>query len=127
MSTGAGKGGKNGSGNADENRDEGGGEKAPRNLQSGGRRGSEDARGGVTPTSNQQPQPQGPTPQRDRRAMRRTRAQGREARERIGEGGGKDKKCKKLQNSYKRDVKNGGDLGGGRKNVDKKVLEVLVQ
>ena len=34
---------------------------------------------------NQKPQPQEPTSQRDRRIMLRTRAQGKEARGRIGE------------------------------------------
>ena len=43
--------------------------------------------------SNQQPQPQDPTPVQDRRIMRRTRAQGREAKDKIEEGGGGAKKC----------------------------------
>ena len=54
-------------------------------------------RGGATPTSNQKPQPQHPMPHRDRRVMRRTRVQGREARGMIGEGGGEAKKRKKSQ------------------------------
>ena len=72
----------------DENIHEGGGEREPGNLRSGNRGGSEDSRRRATPTSNQQPQPQDPTPKRDRRIILRTRAQGREARARIGEGGG---------------------------------------
>ena len=56
------------------------------------------------------------------RIMRRTRAQGREPSDRIGEGGGGAKKGKKPQNSYRRDVENGGGLGGSTKNVDKRVL-----
>ena len=51
---------------------------------SGNRGGLEDARAGATLTGNQQPQPQNPTPQRDRRIVQRTRARGREARDRIG-------------------------------------------
>ena len=48
--------------------------------------------------------------------MRRTRAQGLEVRGRIGkkiEGG--VKKRKTHQTCYRRDVKNGGNLGGTRK------------
>ena len=69
----------------------------------------------MTITSDQQPQPQDPTPQRDHRIMLRTRAQGREAGDRVGEGGGEAKKRKKPHNSCGRDVGNGGDLGGNRK------------
>ena len=47
--------------------------------------------------------------------MRRIGAQGREARGRTGEGGEGAKKCKKPQESYRRDVENGRDLGGRRK------------
>ena len=50
-------------------------------------------REGVTPTGNQHPQPQDPTLKRECRIMRRTRAQGREARGGIGveeEGKGKE-------------------------------------
>ena len=46
--------------------------------------------------------------------MRRNRVQGREARNRIGEGGRGVKKRKKPEKSYRRDVENGGDLGGRR-------------
>ena len=48
-----------------EIRDEGGGDRELVNLRSGIRGGSEDARGGATPMSNQQPQPLliDPTPQ----------------------------------------------------------------
>ena len=72
MGTRAGMGARTGAGTGDGDRDEGGGEREPGNLQSGNRGGSEDARGGAMPTSNQQPQPQDPTPQRHRRIMRRT-------------------------------------------------------
>ena len=71
--------------------------------------------GGATPTSNQQPQSQDPTSQRDRRIMRRARAWGREGRDRIGEDGGEATKRKKPQKSYRRDEENGRDLGGWRK------------
>ena len=40
------------------------------------------------------------------------RAQGWEARDRIGEGGGEAKKSKKPQKSYRSDVENRGHLGG---------------
>ena len=80
---------------------------------------------GMTPTSNQQPQPQDPTSQRERRIMRRVRAQGRQARDRIGEGGGEAKKRKQPMKNYRRDVENGGDSGGRRKkNADKSVGSV---
>ena len=65
--------------------------------------------------SNQQPQPQDSTPQRDCRIMRRIGAQRRESKDRIGEDGGEAKKRKDLQKSYIRDVENGGDSGGRRK------------
>ena len=42
--------------------------------------------------------------------------------DRIGEGGREAKKRKKPQNSCRRHVGNGGDLGGRRKNVEKKGL-----
>ena len=92
------------------------------NLESGNRGGSEDARRRATPTSKQQSQPQDLTPQRDRRIMLSTRAQGRETRDRTGEGSGELKKRKKPHKSCRRHVGNGGDLGGKIKNVDKKVL-----
>ena len=119
--------GKNRSKNGDESREEGEGERESGNLRSGNRSGSEDAREGVTPTSNQSPQPQDPTPPRDRHIMRRTRPQGREARDIIGEDGEKAKERQKPQKSYRRDLEYRGDLGGRRKNVGKKVFEVLVQ
>ena len=56
-----------------------------------------------------------PTPQRDRPIMRTTRDQGREARDRIGEGGGDPKNCKKSHNSCRHDVENGENSGGRRK------------
>ena len=61
------------------------------------RDGSEDARGGVTLTSNQKPHQKDPTPQRDRRIIQRTRAHMQEARDRIGEEKGGAEKRKKLQ------------------------------
>ena len=72
-----------------------GGERAW-NLRSGNRGGSEDARRGATPTSNQQLQPQNPMPQRDRRIISRTRGQGKKARDRIGEGGGEGEKAQQI-------------------------------
>ena len=58
--------------------------------------GSEDVGRWATRTSNQQPQPQDPTPPGNRWIMLRTRIQRREARDRIGEGGEQAKKSKKL-------------------------------
>ena len=104
--------GENGSRNEDENKEESGGKRESGNLQSGYRGGFESAKG-ATPTSNQQPQPQDQTPQRDRRIIWKTKAQGREARHKIWEGGGEVKMCEKRQKSCRRDVKNGGDSGGG--------------
>ena len=111
MSTSAGKGARTGTRTRDETRVEGGGKRELGNLKSSNRGGSEDARRGARQTSSHKPHSQDPTPQRDRRIMRRTRAQGREARDRIGKGG---KKRTKIQKSYIRDVGNGGDLGGTR-------------
>ena len=54
--------------------------------------------------------------------MWRTRAQGREARDRIGEGGREAKKHKKKRKIYIRDVENEVDWSGKKKNVDEKVL-----
>ena len=45
-------GGELGSGNGDDNRDEGGGEREPGNLRNGNRGRLEGVRGGATPTSN---------------------------------------------------------------------------
>ena len=56
------------------------------------------------------------------RVMQRIRAEGREVSGRIGEGGGEAKKSKKYQKSSRRDVENGRDWGGRRKNVDKRVI-----
>ena len=67
-----------------------------------------------------------PMPQRDRRIILRTRTQGRE-RDIIGEGREEAKKRKKRHKSCRRHVENGGDSGGRRKNVGKKVLHVLVK
>ena len=52
----------NQSGNGYENREKGGREGESGNLRSDNRSGSEDARGGATPTIDQQPQPQDLTP-----------------------------------------------------------------
>ena len=60
-------------------------------------------------------QPQNSTPQRDRRIMQNTRAQGKEARGGIGESGGEAKKHNNPQERCIRDARNGGDLGGRRK------------
>ena len=51
--------------------------------------------------------------------MRRIRAQERETKDIIGEGGGGARKRKKPQTSYRNNVENGGDLGGRRNNVDR--------
>ena len=88
--------GEDRSGNGDENKEEGGEKREPGNRRSGNRGGGlKDAREGATPTSNQQSQSQDATPQQGRRIMRRTRAQGREVRDRIGKGGGEAKERKK--------------------------------
>ena len=64
-----------------------------------------------------------PTPQREHCIMEMTITQGREARDRIGEGGAEVKTRKKPEKSYRRDVKNGGRLRDMRqKNVDKRML-----
>ena len=65
-------GGESGSGNKNDNREEGGGEGEPGNLQSYSRGWAKDSRGGAMPTTNQQPEPQDPTPQQDHRIMWRT-------------------------------------------------------
>ena len=52
-----------------------------------------------------------PAPQRDCCIMRRTRAQGREAKDGVGEGGEKAKKCNDPQKEYIKYVENVGDLG----------------
>ena len=70
--------------NGDDNGEKGGVERKPGNLRSDSIGGSEDATQGATLTSDQQPQSQDPTPQGDRRNVQRSRAQGQEARERIG-------------------------------------------
>ena len=57
-----------------------------------------------------------------RRIMCRTKAQGRQVRDSIWEGGGEAYTRKKSHKSCRRDVGNGRDLGGNRRNVDKKVL-----
>ena len=76
----------------------------------------------MTPTSNQQPHQQVPTPKEDRRIIRRIRSQGWEVSGRTGEGGGGAKKYMNIEKSYRRDGGNGGDLGGRRKYVYKQVL-----
>ena len=61
---------RDGGGNGDENREEGGRQREP-----GDGYGSKYVRDGPTSTNNQRPQLQHPTPQGDRRIMRRTKAQ----------------------------------------------------
>ena len=86
-----GDGGENGRDNGDENGEEGGREREPGNLRSGykGGIGRKTREGGrrqrVTGTHSRKTR---------RRIMLRTRAQGREARDRIREGGGEAKKLK---------------------------------
>ena len=58
--------------------------------------------------------------------MRKTRAQRREAKDRVGVHGGGAKKSKKTQKSYRRDVENGGDLRGRRKKRGQRVLVRVV-
>ena len=58
--------------------------------------------------------------------MRNTRAQGREARGGIREGGGGAKKCDKSIKNYKGEVESGGELGGRRKSVDERGYLVFV-
>ena len=77
------------------------------------------------PMNNQQPQLQDPTPQRDRRIMLRTRVQGRETWDRIGESEGGAKKRTKPDNRCRRGVGNGGDLGGNRKKRNERVGSVV--
>ena len=100
--------GGNGDGNRDEGRDEdrdkdGSGEEVGGRESLGTfeviRDGAQDAREGVTPTSNQQPQPQDPTPQRDRRTMQMPSAKEREARdmELIGAGRGGRRRGEEVQ------------------------------
>ena len=82
-------------------------------------------RGGGIPTSNQRPQLKGRTPQRDRRIMRRATAQGREARDRIGEGGGEAKtrrKPQKLLDAMREMGETRVEGEKSRQKVDKKVF-----
>ena len=54
--------------------------------------------------------------------MRGTRAKGREARGTVGEGGGGEKKRKKPQKGYGRNVENEGDSDGRRKNCREEIV-----
>ena len=65
-----------GNGGGDENREEYGEKREPGNLQRDIRGWAENTREEMTPTCNQQPQSQDPTPQRGRLIMRGGRAQG---------------------------------------------------
>ena len=67
-------------------------------------------------------------PQRDRYVMRRARVQGREAIDRIGEGGGEANTREKPHKSCRRHVGNGADLGGAikKKRRQEKVRSVAV-
>ena len=77
-----------------------------------GRRERGDGRRQGVATNHNLPQ-EDPTPHRDRRIIRRIRAKGREARDRIKEGREEAKKRKKPQKGYnRRGVGNGGDFGG---------------
>ena len=64
---------KKGSRNGDKKREGVRGEREPGNLRSDDRGVSKDARRGATPTSDQQAQPEDPTPQRGLSIMRRTK------------------------------------------------------
>ena len=69
----------------------------------------ENCRESVSPLSRARAHTHKPPPT-IRRIVRRTRALGQEARDKTREGGGGVNKQKKLQNRYRRDVENGGDL-----------------
>ena len=60
--------------------------------------------------TSRQPQPQHPTPHGDRRIMRRTKAQGRDARGGVAEGGGEGMGKKPLKSCIGR-VEKRGKLG----------------
>ena len=53
------------------------------------------------------------------------RAQGREVRDRIGEGGGESKKRKKPHKSCRRNVGNGADLGGNREKLGQQSVDLV--
>ena len=76
-----------------------------------------DATQGLAPTGNQQSRPQDSTPPaKTPHHADDPRPQGREAREGTGEDGGGTTELKKPQHKiYRRDVENGGVLGGRRK------------
>ena len=94
------------------------------NLRSGNRGGSEEARRRATPASNEQPQPKNTTPQRDRRIMLRTRAQGQEGEGHDrGEGGKETKKRKEPQREAIDAMWETGETWAEIvKSVDKKVM-----
>ena len=111
--SGTGNGGENGN----ENGDEGGGGREPGDLRSGNRGRSEYARRRVMSTSNQQLQPQDPTPQRGARpyshhAEDQSPGTGNEGPDRGGRRN--TKKRKKPHKSCRRDEGNRGDLCGKR-------------
>ena len=108
--------------NGDENIYGDGGERKAGNLRSDIRGGSEAARRRITQTSNQQPQPQNPMPQRDHRIILTARSQEREARDRVGKGGEEGKKRKKPHKSLGAMRETGGTWAETGENVDKKVL-----
>ena len=80
--------------------------------------GRKDVKGGATPTSSQQPQPQDPTPPARPSHHAKDQSPG------TGLGRAKERRIseKKNEDSFRRDVGNQGDLGRRRKDVDKKGL-----
>ena len=72
--------------------------------------------------SNQQPQPQDPTPQRDRRIMSRTRAQGRGGGEELGRAEERRRSTRNPTGVVDAMWEIGGTLAEIGETVDKKVL-----
>ena len=110
-------------GEGDKKGREDGGEREPGSLRSDSRSGAEDTTERATPAINQQPHPQGTTHQQDRRNIWRTGSQGREARDKLVEGGGEAKKRKEPQKnkSCKDEMwKTGETWAVGEKNVHRR-------
>ena len=74
------------------------------------------------PTDNQQPHPQDPTPQRERGIIKRTRAQGREAKGGIRERGRGAKKRKKVPKIIEARLQKEENLIEGLRRVDGRAL-----
>ena len=105
-------------GDGDENGEEKGGEREPRNLRHDSNVGLRRERG---LTGNRQPQPKDSTPQRDHGMRRRTIAtQGQEAKDRTAESGGGTKIRLKPLKRYRCDEDNKGTWAVGEPNVAKR-------